>query len=261
MKQKMSLRQKIDLTRDGTAEMTRWCIIIALHQGFGVGSERLRKIERRTEELGYESLSVAMTANDRGMPSTDKSLAMREGWLPDGVEPEFRVPILRAPKNRKEQQLRMAGNQAAGMVWTLYAKACMDVLGYGTKRLTRLREEALTNYRQVNEEGHECLEWAMERLRKCAEDALKEDVVVQEVPDEERVKQSDRDYMAQKEAFFRRNMAAAMGRKLAPAGAAVLSEKGLDEKLQQLARLQQDGSGRPEELNRTWMGRKEGKAS
>lgn len=240
MKQKMSLRQKIDLTRDGTAEMTRWCIIIALHQGFGVGSERLRKIERRTEELGYESLSVAMMANDRGMPSTDKSLAMREGWLPDG---------------------RMAGNQAAGMVWTLYAKACVDVLGYGAKRLTRLREEALANYRQVNEEGHECLEWAMERLRKCAEDALKEDVVVQEVPDEERVKQSDRDYMAQKEAFFRRNMAAAMGRKLAPAGAAVLSEKGLAEKLQQLARLQQDGSGRPEELNRTWMGRKEGKAS
>ena len=155
----------------------------------------------------------------------------------------------------------MAGNQAAGMVWTLYAKACMDVLGYSTKRLTRLREEALANYRQVNEEGHECLEWAMERLRKCAEDALKEDVVVQEVPDEERVKQSDRDYMAQKEAFFRRNMAAAMGRKLAPAGAAVLSEKGLAEKLQQLARLQQDGSGRPEELDRTWMGRKEVKAS
>lgn len=215
MKRKMSLRQEIDLTRDGTAEMTRWCIIIALHQGFGVGSERLRKLENRAEELGYESLSVAMTANDRGMPSTDKSLAMREGWLPDGVEPEFRVPILRAPKNRKEQQLRMAGNQAAGMV----------------------------------------------RLRKCAEDALKEDIVVQEVPDEERMKQSDRDYMAQKEAFFRRNMAAAMGRKLAPAGAAVLSEKGLAEKLQQLARLQQDGSGRPEELNRTWMGRKEGKAS
>lgn len=208
-----------------------------------------------------KSLSVAMTANDRGMPSTDKSLAMREGWLPDGVEPEFRVPILRAPKNRKEQQLRMAGNQAAGMVWTLYAKACVDVLGYGARRLTRLREEALANYRQVNEEGHECLEWAMERLRKCAEDALKEDIVVQEVPDEERMKQSDRDYMAQKEAFFRRNMAAAMGRKLAPAGAAVLSKKGLAEKLQQLARLQQDGSGRPEELNRTWMGRKEGKAS
>lgn len=31
MKQKMNLRQELDLTRDGTAEMTRWCIIIALH--------------------------------------------------------------------------------------------------------------------------------------------------------------------------------------------------------------------------------------
>ena len=25
MKQKMNLRQELDLTRDGTAEMTRWC--------------------------------------------------------------------------------------------------------------------------------------------------------------------------------------------------------------------------------------------
>lgn len=52
MKQKMSLRQKIDLTRDGTAEMTRWCIIIALHQGFGVGSERLRKSKDAPKSWG-----------------------------------------------------------------------------------------------------------------------------------------------------------------------------------------------------------------
>ena len=73
MKQKMNLRQELDLTRDGTAEMTRWCIIIALHQCFGVGKDRLNRIELRAEELGLESLNIAMQANGKGMPSTDQS--------------------------------------------------------------------------------------------------------------------------------------------------------------------------------------------
>ena len=52
--------------------MTRWCILIALHQSFGIGAARLNKVLARAEVLGQESLDVAMTANDRGMPSTDE---------------------------------------------------------------------------------------------------------------------------------------------------------------------------------------------
>ena len=169
MKRKMNLAQEMDLTRDGTAEMTRWCIIIALHQCFGVGKDRLNKLENRAEELGYESLNVAMTANDRGEPSTDQSKALRESWLPEGVETEFRVPVLRYTRNRREEQLRMAGNVAAGMVWTLYAKACMDVLGYssrpaGERRRPREHElghGAATPLRRRRAEGRHC-------DRKCA---------------------------------------------------------------------------------------------
>lgn len=69
--------------------MTRWCIIIALHQCFGVGKDRLNRIELRAEELGLESLNIAMQANGKGMPSTDQSRAMRDNWMPEGVEPEF----------------------------------------------------------------------------------------------------------------------------------------------------------------------------
>lgn len=236
MKRKMSLAAELDLTRDGTAEMTRWCIIIALHQCFGVGKDRLNKVERRCEELGYESLNVAMTANDRGRPSTDQSREMRENWLPEDVEAEFRVPILRYTRGRREEQLRMAGNMAAAMVWQLYARACMDVLGYSSKRLNRLREEALANYRQVNEEGHESMSWAMERLRRCAVDALKEDIVVENVPDEERAKQSERDYQEQKRAFIRRNAAQALGHRAAPAGANVLAPEELRKKIEAAAR-------------------------
>ncbi len=238
-KNKMSLTTELDLTREGTAEMTRWCILIALHQSFGIGAARLNKMLARAEALGQESLDVAMTVNDRGMPSTDRSLALRRSWMPESVDPDFRVPVLRAPRTRREQQLRMAGDVAASMVWTIYARACMELLGYSSKRLNRLREETLTNYRQVNEEGHESLSWAMERLRRCAEDALKEDITIENVPDEERAKQADRDYQEQKAAFIRRNMAKALGHRAAPAGANVLAPGEIEKKINTI--LQQPG--------------------
>jgi len=128
----------------------------------------------------------------------------------------------------------MAGDVAASMVWTLYAKACMELLGYGAGRLNRLKQETLANYRQVNEEGRaDGLDVAMEHLRRCACDALQtDDIIVEDIPDEERAKQADRDYEEQKDAFFRRNMAGAMGRCAAPAGTAVLAPGEIKKKIE-----------------------------
>ena len=230
-KNKMSLTTELDLTREGTAEMTRWCILIALHQSFGVGAARLNKILARAEKLGQESLDVAMTVNERGMPSTDRSLALRHSWMPEGVDPDFRVPVLHSPRTRRQEQLRMAGNVAASMVWTLCAKACMDELGFGAGRLNRLKEEALANYRQVNEEGHtDGLDVAMEHLRRCAQDALKEAVTGDELRVEAGVKQSERDYEEQKRAFLKRAVMQQLGRRAGKGSLRVLSEKKLEEK-------------------------------
>lgn len=230
-KNKMSLMTELDLTREGTAEMTRWCILIALHQSFGIGAARLNKILARAEKLGQESLDIAMMVNDRGMPSTDRSLALRRSWMPEGVDPDFRVPVLRSPRTRRQEQLRMAGNVAASMVWTLCAEACIEELGFGAVRLNRLKEEALANYRQMNEEGHtDGLDVAMEHLRRCAEDALKEEVTVDDQPDEDRVRQSERDYEEQKRAFLKRAVMQQLGRRAGKGGLRVLSEKKLEEK-------------------------------
>ena len=230
-KNKMSLTTELDLTREGTAEMTRWCILIALHQSFGIGAARLNKILARAEKLGQESLDVAMTVNDRGMPSTDRSLALRRSWMPEGVDPDFRVPVLHSPRTRRQEQLRMAGNVAASMVWTLCAEACIEELGFGAVRLNRLKEEALANYRQMNEEGHtDGLDVAMEHLRRCAEDALKEEVTVDDQPDEDRVRQSERDYEEQKRAFLKRAVMQQLGRRAGKGGRRVLREKKLEEK-------------------------------
>ena len=61
-KNKMSLTTELDLTREGTAEMTRWCILIALHQSFGIGAARLNKILDRAEKLGQESQDEAKSS-------------------------------------------------------------------------------------------------------------------------------------------------------------------------------------------------------
>lgn len=85
----------------------------------------------------------------------------------------------------------MAGNVAASMVWTLCAKALHGRAGLRRRAAEPLKEEALANYRQVNEEGHaDGLDVAMEHLRRCAQDALKEDIMVENQPDEDRVRQS-----------------------------------------------------------------------
>lgn len=107
----------------------------------------------------------------------------------------------------------------------------MDELGFSTERLLRLKEEALANYRQVNEEGHaDGLDVAMEHLRRCAQAALKEDIVVENQPDEDRVRQSERDYEEQKRAFLKRAVMQQLGRKAGKGGLRVLSEKKLEEK-------------------------------
>ena len=156
---------------------------------------------------------------------------MRRSWMPEGVDPDFRVPVLRSPRTRREEQLRMAGDVAASMVWTLCAEACIEELGFGAGRLNRLKEEALANYRQVNEEGHaDGLDVAMEHLRRCAQDALKEDIMVENQPDEDRVKQSERDYEEQKRAFLKRAVMQELGRRAGKGSLRVLSEKKLEEK-------------------------------
>lgn len=133
-KNKMSLTTELDLTREGTAEMTRWCILIALHQSFGIGAARLNKILARAEKLGQESLNVAMTVNDRGMPSTDRSLALRRSWMPRNVDPDFRVPVLRSPAPggksscgwRATWQLAWSGRSAPKPAWTSWVSARND---------------------------------------------------------------------------------------------------------------------------------------
>jgi coproporphyrinogen III oxidase-like Fe-S oxidoreductase len=68
------------------------------------------------------------------------------------------------------------------MSWQIYSKACADVLGFGTARLSRLKDESWKNYQQFNEWYREDgIDVAMERMRRCAEQALQEEIGITDV--------------------------------------------------------------------------------
>ena len=181
MKTKMSLSAEMDLTQDSVVQLTCWCGQIALHELWGLGRTRLDRITRRKELLGSQSLAVVMQPDKNGMPQTEKARRLRAEAIPKGVPTEFRVPALRTPRTRREQQLKMVGDRAATMAWQLMALACVQELGFGADRLNRLYAEMRHNYEQLNEWGKtDGLDVAMEKLRRCACDALQtEDIVVE----------------------------------------------------------------------------------
>ena len=213
MKKKLCLEDEMDLTRTSVAELTGWCLTIALHEEFGIGRERLNRVNTRESLLAEQSMAVMMEPDANGRPQTEKARQMRADALPEGVPKEFRVPVLRAARTRREQQLKMVGDLAATMAWQLYARACAEVLGFGADRLNRLYKAMRDNYDQMNRWGKEDgIDVAMERMRKCACDALKtDDIVVEDVQDAKQLQTQRQSYHAQEVEFAKRAVMAAAG--------------------------------------------------
>ena len=74
-----------------------------------------------------------------------------------------------------------------------YAAACAEVLGFGAKRLNDLHKAVLENFRQLSawaiEDG---VDVALERFCRCARDAYKTDVQVEDIPDAQALHQQQR---------------------------------------------------------------------
>lgn len=168
-----TFKQQMEETREAVSQITCWCLTVAAHQEFGIGSVRQDRLIERINQLEEINIHTMM---QKGTRAADRE---REGWLRGFAPMEFTVPMLRAPRGRKEQQLRMAGNEAASISWQLFAAACIDVLGFGAERMEKLRAEGWKNYQQFNAWAHEDgLDVAMEQLKRCAEAAIREDLKI-----------------------------------------------------------------------------------
>lgn len=173
-------RQK---TREAVAQITCWCLVIALRQTQGIGPCRQDRVADAVDKLQRR---YARIVNDEGrvraVERLRRELAGSFGALDtDGglaALLEMRVPLNRAPRTRREEQIAQAGNEAATFAWLIFALAVRQTLRFGRERLEALHHETVENYRQFNGWARLDEREAWEKLRYCAEQAIGEEIVV-----------------------------------------------------------------------------------
>lgn len=118
---KKSFQTEMDDTQQAVSQIVCLCTTIALHQEFGVGKTRLDRITDRIHDLEDQNTEVIMTPDANGRPSKARAEAIRESWLAGYVTSDYRIPMLRAPRGRKEQQYQIAGNKAARIAFLFHS--------------------------------------------------------------------------------------------------------------------------------------------
>lgn len=93
--------------RDKAAQIFTWCMVVAMHQEEGIGATRLERACNEMHEFQQRYRTKILTENRKS--ATD---AMRED-LKGICDFEVRLPQTKAPRNRREEQLRMAQNEGA----------------------------------------------------------------------------------------------------------------------------------------------------
>ena len=172
-----NIQQEREDQRDRSAQLFMWCIVVSMHQDDGIGASRLLRACNEMDAFEKKYQTAILYGSSKN--ATD---AMREN-LKGICDFEVRLPVDRAPRGRREEQLRMASNQGAEIAWLVMAATCHETFGYGRDRLARLKKNSMNNYKQYLEWEKEDKDLALDRLRRCVQDALKEDLRVTDTDD------------------------------------------------------------------------------
>ena len=89
-----TFKQQMEETREAVSQITCWCLTVAAHQEFGIGSVRQDRLIEWINQLEEINIHTMM---QKGTRAADRE---REGWLRGFAPMEFTVPMLRAPRGR-----------------------------------------------------------------------------------------------------------------------------------------------------------------
>lgn len=221
---KLPITMEMDRARSSVAEILGWCLAIALNQEMGIGAKRLERCAEASAQIQEQYIETIDCKGLRyAMEEMQKEMA-------DLCDTEFRVPMRRAARNRREQQLRIAGDQGATVAWCVWARAAHEVLGFGPKRLDKLRKATDANYRQFADWEAEDQRWAWENLRRCAEAALGESIDIVDTPDDNPNYAS----VLQEDPDLTRRCMQRIGRAKRPAGWAVFNQDELITQIEEI---------------------------
>lgn len=101
------IKQQRMNARDEASQLFCWCIVTAMNQKEGIGAERLRRACNEMQAFQARYKSKIDSGNRR--TATE---AMRDD-LREICDFTVRLPQNRAPRNHREEQLRMAQDEGA----------------------------------------------------------------------------------------------------------------------------------------------------
>ena len=105
------IKQQRMNARDEASQLFCWCIVTAMNQKEGIGAERLRRACNEMQAFQARYKSKIDSGNRR--TATE---AMRDD-LREICDFTVRLPQNRAPRNHREEQLRMAQDEGAEIAW------------------------------------------------------------------------------------------------------------------------------------------------
>lgn len=176
---KKSIGVEMVLARDTAAQVFSWCVVIAMNQEEGIGVQRL---ERACNDMKLFEESYKTKIEQAGRKTATE--AMRA--MLDGIcDLDIFLPVLKYPRNRREEQIRAAENTGARIAWLVMASTARKSFMFGKERLDRLKSESLANYRQYIEWKADAGEdYALEQIRRCASVAIREELTVADCTDQ-----------------------------------------------------------------------------
>lgn len=172
---------EMDKVRSEVGQILSWCMIVALNQEEGIGKHRFNQCAKVLKMKQKHYVQKLYTDEILGKDRNDAITEMKQA-ISGVCDDCFRVPQLRAPRNRKEEEILKNKNEAATIAWLLMAATVREVLHFGQDRFARLKKNTFDNYRQFLEwcgkGGQDEKYYAYDRLRRCVEQAIQEDVII-----------------------------------------------------------------------------------
>ena len=119
------IRQQCVDEQDKAAQIFTWCMVVAMHQEEGIGATRLNRAcnEMRAFQARYKS---KIDSGNRRKATE----AMRD-VLRGICDFTVRLPQNRAPRNYREERLRMAQDEGAEIAWLVMAATAHLTFGFG----------------------------------------------------------------------------------------------------------------------------------
>lgn len=96
-----NIQQEREDQRDRSAQLFMWCIVVSMHQDDGIGASRLLRACNEMDAFEKKYQTAILYGSSKN--ATD---AMREN-LKGICDFEVRLPVDRAPRGRREEQLRV----------------------------------------------------------------------------------------------------------------------------------------------------------